>query len=314
MTAGGEFWVTVDTRVLGALQERYPGVRIRVRLDGGFAGPELLTFLDEVCVDYVIGLPGNPRLERLAAPYVDAVWVRAALTSATQHDYAETRYAAKSWDRERRVVIKAEVVAHPGRELKDNPRFAVTNLKGDPQRIYERVYSQRGEIENRIKELQLGLTLGRTSSTRFLANQLRVLLTAAAFVLLQEVRRHAAGTRFARAQVWTLREQLLKLGAWAQVSARRIVLHLPAAFPFVTPWRRVALALGPAPDSATPSPPHPAVRTLWGGALPATPSGPSSKQPKPPELTSAPQPHPKRRREIALTLHAAGSTPPCSRS
>ncbi len=71
-----------------------------------------------------------------------------------------------------------------------------------------------------------------------------MLLTAAAFVLLQEVRRRAHGTRFARTQVWTLREQLLKLGAWITVSARRIVLHLPEAFPFVTPWRRVVLALG----------------------------------------------------------------------
>ena len=120
----------------------------------------------------------------------------------------------------------------------------VTNLRGDPQRIYERVYCLRGEIENRIKELHLGLQIDRTSCARFLANQLRVLLTAAAFVLLQEVRRRAVGTRFFRAQVWTLREQLLKLGAWVTVSARRIVLHLPAAFPFVTPWRRVAIALG----------------------------------------------------------------------
>jgi hypothetical protein len=231
-------------RLLDRLQERYPGVRILVRLDGGFAGPELLRFLDEVCVDYVVGLPGNSRLARLAAPYLDAVRLRSALTGTTEHDYAEARYAARSWDRERRVVIKAEVVQHPGREAKDNPRFVVTNLAGDPRRIYERGYCLRGEIENRIKELHLGLQFDRTSCTRFLANQLRVLLTAAAFVLLQEVRRRAHGTRFARAQVWTLREQLLKLGAWVTVSARRIVLHLPAAFPFVTPWRRVALALG----------------------------------------------------------------------
>lgn len=232
------------TRLLDRLQERFPQARILVRLDGGFAGPELLHFLDEVGVDYVVGLPGNPRLERLAEPFMDAVRVCAALTGTTEHNYTDVRYAAKSWDRERRVVIKAEVTMHPGREPKDNPRFVVTNLRGDPQRIYERVYCLRGEIENRIKELHLGLQIDRTSCARFLANQLRVLLTAAAFVPLQEVRRRAVGTRFFRAQVWTLREQLLKLGAWVTVSARRIVLHLPAAFPFVTPWRRVAIALG----------------------------------------------------------------------
>jgi hypothetical protein len=120
----------------------------------------------------------------------------------------------------------------------------VTNLKGAPQRLYERIYCQRGEIENRIKELHLGLQIDRTSCTRFLANQFRVLLAAAAFVLLQELRRRAAGTRFFRAQVWTLREQLLKLGARVTVSARRIVLHLPTSFPFLVPWRRLALAFG----------------------------------------------------------------------
>lgn len=132
------------TRLLGELQERYPQARILVRLDGGFAGPELLTFLDEVCVDYVVGLPGNPRLERLAAPYLDAVRLRSALTGTTEHDYADARYAARSWDRERRVVIKAKVVQHPGREAKNNPRFVVTNLADDPRRLYERVYCQRG--------------------------------------------------------------------------------------------------------------------------------------------------------------------------
>jgi hypothetical protein len=231
-------------RVLGPLQERFPDARILVRLDGGFAGPELLTFLDEVCVDYIVGLTGNAVLDRRAEPFMETVRLRSHLTGATEHDYAETRYAARTWERERRVIIKAEVTRYPGRDPRDNPRFVVTNLRGAPRRLYERVYCQRGEIENRIKELHLGLQIDRTSCTRFLANQFRVLLTAAAFVLLQEVRRRAAGTRFFRAQVWTLREQLLKLGARVVVSARRIVLHLPEAFAFRIPWKRVALALG----------------------------------------------------------------------
>jgi hypothetical protein len=231
-------------RLLGRLQERFPKARIGVRLDGGFAGPELLTFLDEVCVDYLVGLTGNPVLNRLAEPFMNPVRIRSELTSTTEHDFTDTAYAAQTWERERRVVIKAEVTRYPGREPRDNPRFVVTNLKGTPQELYERVYCQRGEIENRIKELHLGLQIDRTSCSRFLANQFRVLLTAAAFVLLQEVRRRAVGTRFFRAQVWTLREQLLKLGARLVVSARRIVLHLPAAFPFLSPWRRVAIALG----------------------------------------------------------------------
>ena len=133
-----------------------------------------------------------------------------------------------------------------GKEPKDNPRFVITNMKQTPQWIYEKVYCQRGEIENRIKELH-ALQIDRTSCSRFWANQFRVLLTAAAYVLMQELRLQAAGTNCARAQVWTLRERLLKLGARVAVSVRRMVLHLPASFPFLPAFRHVALALGAAP-------------------------------------------------------------------
>jgi len=231
-------------RIVGRLQERFPRARILVRLDGGFAGPELLEFLDEVEVDYVVGLPSNAVLAQAAAALLAPVRVRSEQTGETEHEYGECRYAARTWDRERRVIIKAEVVQHAGREMRDNPRFVVTNLKRAPRRVYERVYCQRGEIENRIKELHHGLSLDRTSCTRFLANQLRVLLTAAAYVLMQEIRAAAVRTSLARAQVGTLRERLFKLGAEVVVSVRRIVLHLPAAFPFVDEWRAVAVALG----------------------------------------------------------------------
>lgn len=135
-----------------------------------------------------------------------------------------------------------------GREPKDNPRFVVTNLKGSPKHLYERVYCARGEIENRIKELHHGLEIDRTSCTRFLANQLRVFLTAASYVLLQELRLHAARTGYARAQVNTLRERLLKLGAWIESSVRRLVLHLQAACIDRLAFCRIAQSLGAVPS------------------------------------------------------------------
>lgn len=234
-------------RIVGRLQERFPRARILVRLDGGFAGPGLLEFLDEVQVDYVVGLPSNPVLVRAAEKLLPSVRRRSERTGETEHEYGECRYAARTWERERRVIIKAEVVQHAGRTMRDNPRFVVTNLKRAPRRVYEAVYCQRGEIENRIKELHHGLAFDRTSCTRFLANQLRVLLTAAAYVLMQEIRTAAARTSLARAQVGTLRERLFKLGVEVVVSVRRIVLHLPAAFPFRDEWRDVAVALGAEP-------------------------------------------------------------------
>ena len=146
-----------------------------------------------------------------------------------------------AWRHQRRVIIKAQITYHEGRQPKNNPRFVITNLKGSPQHIYEKIYCARGDVENRIKELKHGLEIDRTSCTSFFANQLRrVLMTAAAYILFQELRIHARHTSCARAQVTTLRLLLLKFGAWIESSARRIVLHLPTGTPYADEWRRIA--------------------------------------------------------------------------
>ena len=234
-------------RVLERLREAFPRARILVRLDGGFAASELFDFLEAEGCDYVVAMAKNKRLAPRAARLMGTARRRSKHTGQTAHVYGETRYAARRWNHKRRVIIKAEVVRHPGREPKMNPRFVVTNLKGAPRRLYEKVYCARANVENRIKELHHGLEIDRTSCTRFLANQFRVLLTAAAYVLMQELRTKAAGTSLARAQVSTLRERLLKLGARIERSVRRVVLHLPSSFAYRNEWRRIALALGAAP-------------------------------------------------------------------
>jgi hypothetical protein len=160
--------------------------------------------------------------------------------------YTDCRYAAGTWSRERRVVCKAEVLRHAGREPKLNPRFVVTNLAGKARRIYERLYCPRGDAENRIKEL-FDVAFDRTSCSRFNANQFRVLLAAAAYALLQELRLAAHGTAWARAQIATLRLELLKMGVQVIVSVRRLVLRLPAAFPYRDGWRTIALRSGASP-------------------------------------------------------------------
>jgi hypothetical protein len=116
-------------------------------------------------------------------------------------------------------------------------------MKQGAQWLYEEVYCQRGDVENRIKELK-ALDVDRTSCTSFWANQLRVLMAAAAYVLLQEIRLNAALTSLARAQVWTLRDRLLKLGGRVASSVRRIVVHLPQSFPWRSDFQRIAAALG----------------------------------------------------------------------
>jgi Transposase DDE domain group 1 len=125
-----------------------------------------------------------------------------------------------------------------------------TAVRNPNTALYEKIYCARAHIENRIKELHHGLEIDRTSCPRFLANQFRVLLTAAAYVLMQELRRRAAGTGLARAQVSTLRERLLKLGARIERSVRRIVVHLPRTAAYQYEWRRIALAVGAVPASS----------------------------------------------------------------
>ena len=233
-------------RIIGRLQERLPRARILVRLDGGFADAKLLEFLDAVGVDYVVAMAKNKVLERKVDLDMIVARVLSEYTGTTEHVYTDCAYAAGTWQHERRVVCKAEVVRLEGREPKLNARFVVTNLRGKAQRIYERIYCMRGEAENRIKEL-FDVSLDRTSCTRFLANQLRVLLAAAAYVLMQELRLAARGTARARAQVATLRLDLLKIGVQVVGSVRRLVLRLPATFPYREGWRTLALRLGASP-------------------------------------------------------------------
>ena len=236
--------VGVLRRLIQMVRASFPKAHLRVRLDGGFASPAVFDFLDqELKLEYVVAMASNAVLDRHAEEAMKVARMCSGLTEQTEHVYGETYYAAKTWKHERRVILKAEVVRADGKEPRDNSRFVVTNMSQSPRWIYEEVYCQRGDVENRIKELK-ALDIDRTSCTNFWANQLRVLMTAAAYVLMQEIRLNAELTTMARAQVWTLRERLLKLGARVVASVRRIVVHLPESFPWLDDFYEIAGALG----------------------------------------------------------------------
>ena len=205
----------------------WPEVRIVFRADSGFCRWKLLRWCDRHGVDYVVGLARNAVLKRLSRrSRVQARWTYRR-TGVKQRLFEAFDYAAGTWDRRRRVVAKAE---HGKRG--ENPRFIVTSLDGDPQDLYDRLYCQRGDAENRIKEQQLGLFADRTSCHDFLANQFRVLLSAAAYVLIETLRRVGlAGTELAGAQSGTIRLKLLKIGARVVRSVRRLVVHLASGYP-----------------------------------------------------------------------------------
>jgi hypothetical protein len=244
--SGAQGTIGLLRRLIGKLRRAFPRARLRVRLDGGFAGNALLDFLEAAGVEYVVALGSNARLAKRIRRLLGRARQQHRATGEAVTLFGETRYAARRWSHRRRVIMKAEVVVHPGRPPKNNPRFVVTNLALTPAHVYQ-VYRERGDMENRIKELKLGLGLDRTSCARFQANAFRVLLTVAAYVLFQELQRRAARTACAGAQVWTLRERLLKVAAWVQRSVRRIVVHLPRAFPWRPSWQQVAQALGATP-------------------------------------------------------------------
>ncbi len=241
-------FVPLLERLLPKIRSAFPKARIRIRLDGGFGTPEVLDFLDELAgVEYVVGLANWAPLKKRANK-AEAEAKRAhRRTGRTTQVFGETVYQTKtSWPHPRRVVFKAEMVDYPGREPQPNLRFVVTNMKRTPKGVYS-WYCQRGDAENRIKELKEGLAMDRTSCCSFLANLFRVQLTVAAYVLFQELAHQARRTKYRNAQVTRLREKLLKLPAWIEESVRRVVVHLPASWIGETDWQRVAVAVGATP-------------------------------------------------------------------
>ena len=233
----GRGTLTVLRRIVARLREAWPEVRILLRADSGFALPEIYEWCEANGVWYLIGLASNCRLAELAEPYLAAARTEFATTGEKVRRLHDVGYAAESWSRLRRVLIKAEVSAQG-----DNPRYAVTNLGGDPLLMYD-LYARRGEMENRIKELKCDLAMGRTSCHRFLANQFRLLLHAAAFVLLSVVRGCLAGTELARAQVGTLRCKLLKLGVLVRQTCRKVWLAFASSCPVQHLWPLVLTRL-----------------------------------------------------------------------
>jgi hypothetical protein len=228
------------------LRAAWPGVKLTIRGDSGFCRWRTMRWCDSQGIGYVLGLAKNPALQRQARDWIERAERQFRRTGQPQRLFGSFAYAAASWDRRRRVIVKAEHTARG-----PNPRFVVSNEPGDPQGFYEDVYCRRGEMEDRIKEQQLGLFADRTSCHRFVANQFRLLLSAAAYVLVQALRREAlAGTELARAQVGTIRLRLLKVAARVVVTARRVVFHLASSYPYRSQFRAAFERLMRLPASA----------------------------------------------------------------
>ena len=221
------------------LRRAFPEVRIVLRGDSGFCRDRILTWCERHAVNYCVGLAKNSRLNAATASTRARLAGQFALTREKQRTFEEFRYAAKSWHAERRVIARLEHM-----EQGDNPRYIVTNLAQDAATLYDELYCARGEMENRIKEAQLGLFADRTSCHYFNANQFRLLLSSLAYILIERLRALALiGTDFARLQASTLRVKLLKIGAVILRNTRRVRVLLSSAFPYQSIFLTAAQAL-----------------------------------------------------------------------
>lgn len=227
-------------RAVGLLRARFPKIQITLRADSGFGDGEVLSFCEAEGISYVLGLSSNQRLRALSSSTEEAVLARSRKQGRDVRVHKALSYQANSWECERRVICKAETVRG---QL--NVRFAVTDRGSKAKAVY-RFLCQRGDMENRIKEMKIDLASGRTSCHRFWANQFRLLLHTAASVLMSALQEAAEGTRLQNAQAGTLRLKLIKIGARVQSTCRRIWFQLPTSCPMQDVWSHVhqRLAVG----------------------------------------------------------------------
>lgn len=223
------------------LRQVWPDVRIIFRGDSGFSRWRMMRWCDRNNVGYIIGQAKNNRLNYLSSSLHEQAEFNFTQTGEKQRLFGSIEYAATTWDKPRRVIVKAE---HS--RLGSNPRYVVTNLPGDEQELYDKLYCARGDMENRIKEQQLGLFADRTSCQKWWPNQFRLLLSSIAYVLLESIRRQClVGTEFARYQVDTIRLKLLKIGAVIIRNTRKVKVLLSCSYPHQALFTRVAALLTP---------------------------------------------------------------------
>ncbi len=225
-------------RIATQLRTAWPEVKIILRGDSGFCRNELMSWCESNRVDFVFGMARNRRLRKIIGAEMNEATQQWNQTGKSARVFSEFNYRTKKtnkggWDRERRVVAKAEHI-----DGKENPRFVVTSLtsaEAGAKVVYEERYCARGDMENRIKE-QFSLFADRVSTESMRSNQLRLYLSAMAYVLVSGLRRLGLqSTELAQAQVSTIRTKLLKIGAQIRVTVRTVWVSMASSYP----WQRL---------------------------------------------------------------------------
>jgi hypothetical protein len=229
-------------RIVAQIRAAWPEVKIILRGDSGFCRNELMNWCEAQRVDFLFGMARNQRLRRIIGAEMHAATEQWKQTGKPARVFSEFHYQTKKrkkggWDRERRVVAKAEHI-----DGKENPRFVVTSLTSEewpPQALYEELYCERGNMENRIKE-QFSLFADRVSAETMRANQMRLYLSAMAYILMSGLRRLGLkATELAQAQVSTIRTKLLKIGAQIRVTVRKVWVSMASSYPWQDLYQQV---------------------------------------------------------------------------
>ena len=237
-------------RIVTKLREVWPGVRIIVRGDSGFCRDEIMSFCEGLGqLDYVLGLAKNNRLIKQIEAEMAQAQQSHKSTQQPARVFKDFRYRTrKSWSCERRVVGKAEYLVKG-----ENPRFIVTSMTSEEKEareLYEDFYCARGDMENRIKEQQLGLFADRTSTSWMRSNQLRLYFSSFAYILVHALRRLGLeGTDLAKAQCDTIRLKLFKIGAQIRVSVRKVWISFSESYPYLNLFQQVFARLQQIPAS-----------------------------------------------------------------
>jgi hypothetical protein len=237
-THGSDSAVALLKRIVARLRNRWPGVEVELRADAGFAVPALYEYCEGEGIAYTVGLITNSRLEELAGELLEEASKRHEDEREKVRLFSEDLYQAGSWEHARRVVYKAEAM-----EQGTNTRFVVSTRDDGPKDLYE-FYARRGESENWIKDLKLALKADRLSCHRFIANQFRLLLHAAAYWLLDTLRRKLVASGRRRMQLDTLRLRLIKIGGRVREFLTKIRLYLASAHPGQSLWLALSGAFG----------------------------------------------------------------------
>jgi Transposase DDE domain group 1 len=223
--------VAVLKRIVGGLRDKWPKVEIEVRADAGFAVPALYDYCEAEGITYTVALITNPRLEEIAEDLLAEAKEHHETEGEKARLFSEGLYKAGSWEKKRRVVYKAEAM-----EKGTNTRFIVSTKTEEPKTLYQ-WYARRGESENWIKA-------DRLSCHRFIANQFRLLLHAAAYWLLDILRRKLVASGSHRMQLDTLRVHLIKIGGRVRELFTKVRLHLASGHPGERLWHALSLAFG----------------------------------------------------------------------